>query len=306
MRIPLRPPARVLASSVIGAIGKVGSNRLSLVAAGVGFFGMLSIFPALAALIALLSLITEPNVAVVQLEEFRDLMPADVFDILHAQVLKLVTTSSSELGWAGLISILVAFWSARAGVGAMMQGLNAVYGLKSRAGFRHYVRALLLTFALLAVGIVALLTVVVAPVVLAFLPLGSTVSVILDGVRWIIGIVVIFVGIGLLYRFGPNRSNASSGWLTPGSVFSVLAWACVSIAFSTYVAQFGSYNEVYGSIGAVMAMLVWLWISSLVVLFGAAINAEIERRLISQSTQDPENQAQSPLAPLDTNEALGG
>lgn len=284
MAVPLRLPPRMYAGASLGAFKKIGANYISLTAAGVAFFGMLSLFPALAALIAILSLIADPDVVVMELEAFRTLMPEDVYEILNAQIVGLVSTSSNRLGWAGLLSILLAWWSARAGVGAMMHGLNVVYGLQSRASWRHYLRAMMLTAALVAVGIVALLTVVVAPIALALLPFGNLVSFLLDALRWVIGVAVIFGGIGLLYRFGPNRSGISIGWLTPGAVFSGVAWVVVSVAFSYYVAQFGNYNEVYGSIGAVMAMLMWLWISSFVVLIGASLNAELEDRLAAQAT----------------------
>lgn len=283
MAVPLRLPPRMYAGASLGAFKKIGANYISLTAAGVAFFGMLSLFPALAALIAILSLIADPDVVVMELEAFRTLMPEDVYEILNAQIVGLVSTSSNRLGWAGLLSILLAWWSARAGVGAMMHGLNVVYGLQSRASWRHYLRAMMLTAALVAVGIVALLTVVVAPIALALLPFGNLVSFLLDALRWVIGVAVIFGGIGLLYRFGPNRSGISIGWLTPGAVFSGVAWVVVSVAFSYYVAQFGNYNEVYGSIGAVMAMLMWLWISSFVVLIGASLNAELEDRLAAQA-----------------------
>ncbi|WP_300038442.1 YihY/virulence factor BrkB family protein [uncultured Roseobacter sp.] len=278
MIAPLRYPLATYRAAAFAAFGQVGRNNISLIAAGVAFFSMLSLFPALAALIAVLSLIADPAVVVMQLEQFKGLMPADVYDILNAQIVGLVSTSSDKLGWAGGISLFLALWSARAGTGAVMQGLNAVYGKEGRATWRHYVRALFLTVSLVSVGVVALLMVVVVPVALAFLPLGPVAGFTLQVLRWTIALAVIFAGIGLLYRYGPNRSGIPIGWVTPGAVFSVLAWAAVSITFSYYVSHFGNYNEVYGSIGAVIAMLVWLWISTFIVLVGAALNAELELR----------------------------
>lgn len=271
-------PTSLRFGALFAAFGQIGRNNLGLIAAGVAFFSMLSLFPALAALIALLSLVADPAVVVVQLEELRELMPADVYDILNAQIVGLVSASSDALGWAGFVSVLAALWSARAGVGALIHGLNVVYDTEGRATWRHYVRALLLTVALVAVGVIALLTVVIAPVALSFLPLGSGTVVIIDLLRWVTAIAVIFVGIGLLYRYGPNRRPETTRMLTAGSVFAAVSWAVLSIGFSYYVGYFGNYNEIYGSIGAVIAMLVWLWISSFLVLFGAAWNAEIEAR----------------------------
>jgi len=269
------------------SIAHVGESNLSLVSAGVAFFSMLSLFPALAAVIAVLGLISDPVVVVAQLEDMRGLLPDDVYDIINAQVVSLVTTSSDRLGWAGLISVFLALWSARAGVGAMMQGLNSAYGQRNRNTAKHYFRALMLTVALVAVGIVALLSLVVTPVFLAFFPLGIIGTILVDSLRWIVATVVLFAGVGILYRFGPNRRPARVQWLSVGAVVAVVFWVVLSVGFSYYVANFGNYNQVYGSIGAVIAMLVWLWISSFLVLFGAALNAQIELRTEVDSTVGP-------------------
>lgn len=266
------------------AFAQVGENNLSLISAGVAFFAMLSLFPALAALIAVLGLISDPVVVVAQLEEVRGLLPEDVYEILNSQVLTLVTARADTLGWAGLLSLLVALWSARAGTGAMITGLNAVYYEPNRNTAHHYLRALLLTVGLMAVGIVALLMVVVVPALLAFFPVGRFYYIVADVIRWSIALTVVLGGIGLLYRFGPNRRPARVAWLTPGSFLAVLSWAAVSVGFSYYVANFGNYNEVYGSIGAVIAMLIWLWLTSFLILFGAALNAQLEMRTLPDST----------------------
>jgi membrane protein len=248
---------------------------------------MLSLFPALAALVALLSLISDPVVVIAQLEEMRGLLPDDVYKIMNKQIVSLVTTSSETLGWAGAISVLAALWSARAGVGAMMIGLNSVYHQRNRNFARHYLQALVLTFGLVMVGIIALLTVVIAPIFLSFIPLGTFGVIVADLIRWTIAITVLLAGIGVLYRFGPNRRGARARWLTVGAVFAVVSWAIVSYVFSYYVANFGNYNQVYGSIGAVVAMLVWLWISSFLVLVGASWNAQVEMRTLVDTTTGP-------------------
>lgn len=266
------------------SLAQIAENDTTLVSAGVAFFAMLSLFPALAALIALLGLIADPFLVQSQMEGLRAFMPADVFDIVFAQVTSLVTASTDTLGWAGILSLCFALWSARAGVGAMMIGLNNVYQERKRTAARHYFKALMLTLMLVVVGIVAVLTLVIAPVVLAFFPLGPFGTAVAEAARWLIAIMVLFVGVGVLYRFGPNRKAARLPWLTAGAILAVGLWAVVSIGFSYYVANFGSYNRIYGSIGAVIAMLVWLWISSFLVLFGASLNAQIEMRTRRDST----------------------
>ena len=277
---------------------QVGETNLALVSAGVGFFVMLALFPAMAAIIALLSLISDPVVVIAQLEELRGLLPDEVYKILNTQIVSLVTTSPDTLGWASLISILAALWSARAGVAAMMTGLNAVHGEKNRATMSHYIRALLLTAGLVGVGIVSVLTLVVTPVVLSFFPLGWVGTVLIEALRWIVAIVVLLAGVSVLYRYGPNRVVSEGRAIRAGAVVAVSSWAVLSVVFSYYAANFGNYNQVYGSIGAVIAMLVWLWLSSFLILLGAVVNAQIEKYAygleVAEGTSPFEDQLEPP------------
>jgi len=264
--------------AIKGSIALISASNLSLISAGVAFFSMLSLFPALAALIAMLGLIADPVFVVAQLEEVRGLLPNDVYEIINKQVVGLVTARSDTLGWAGLLSLLVALWSARAGVAAMMIGLNNVYGTKNRNMIWHYVRALFLTLMLVVVMIVAVISLIVTPVVLAFFPLGLIGTLLVDALRWIVAVGVLLAGAAVLYRFGPNRRGAKMRWFSAGALLAVSSWIVLSVGFSYYVSNFGNYNQVYGSIGAVIAMLIWLWISSFLVLLGGALNAQIELR----------------------------
>ncbi len=264
---------------------QIRNTNLTLISAGVGFYGMLSLFPAIAALIAVMSLISDPAVVTAQLSEMRELLPDDVYEIFNAQIVKLVTTSSDTLGWASIISVSAALWSARAGVAAMMLGLNEVHGEANRSTALHYFRALLLTLALVGVGVVSLVTLVIAPVVLAFFPLGGVASILADVVRWIIAVGVLLAGLSVLYRYGPNLEGVKPRSIRIGAIFAVLSWAVLSVLFSNYVANFGNYNQVYGSIGAVIAMLLWLWLSSFLILLGAVVNVQVERHFFDSTDQ---------------------
>lgn len=265
-----------------GGAAQVGDTNLALLSAGVGFFAMMSLFPALAALIAVMSLNADPAVVTVQIEEIRTLLPTDVYNIVNRQIVSPVSSRPDTLGLASATSIFLALWTARAGVSAMMTGLNAVHGEKNRATASHYLRAILLTRMLMSVGVVSLLTLVVTPVVLAFFPLGTLGSILVELVRWAIAVTVLLAGVLLLYRYGPNKARGSTRAIRPGAVVAVACWAIVSMAFSYHVSNFGNYNEVYGSIGAVIAMLVWLWISSFLILLGAVVNAQVEKLVYHQ------------------------
>ena len=263
-------------------------KRLGLIAAGVAFYAILAVFPGIAATIALWGIIGDPGLALAQMEEFRALMPGDVYQLLAAQLTKLETTDGLTLGWASLLSFGFALWSARAGVAALMQGLNAIYDAPNRSGLSHYLRAILLTLSLIGVMLVAMACIVVLPVVLAFLPLGPWTNFGVELLRWCVGIAVLVVGFAIIYRLGPNLQGARPRLISPGAFFAVIGWLLASTGFSIYLQNFGNYNEVYGSIGAVIVMLMWLFISAYLVLLGGALNAELARaRRARQASPEP-------------------
>jgi len=252
-----------------------GRVHLGLIAAGVAFFGMFSIFPGLAALIALFGLVADPEIVGEQLQAMQELIPAEAYVLISDQTNRLLAAQTETLGLTTLISIFLAVWAARAGVAALIQGLNAINGKPNRGGLWHYVVALFLTVTLMFICVVALLSVVVAPILLAFLPISAVTAWLLEAVRWAVTFLIMMTGLSVLYRYGPNRRGDRMRWITPGAFFVVLVWVVASVGFSYYLTNFGSYNEVYGSIGAVIAMLMWLYISAYLVLMGAALNVVV-------------------------------
>lgn len=252
------------------------SNRhIGLIAAGVAFFGMFGVFPGIAAIIAVFGLIADPVVVAEQLELMRDVIPPDAYDIFAAQVQSLLSARSETLGWATFVSIMLALWSSRAAVGALMSGINAIEGAPLRNGFRQMAVALLLTASLVMLATVALLSVVVIPVVLAFLPINLSLAWFLEGLRWVVALTVLFMGLSILYRYGPNMKPNRRPWRTVGAAVVVVVWIAASVGLSFYLTNFASYNEVYGSIGAVIGLLLWLYISAYLILMGAILNAKL-------------------------------
>ena len=256
----------------------LGEKNAGLISAGVAFYGLFAIFPGLAATISLFGLLADPAVVDSQLELMRGLMPPSVFSLFEAQIDGLLAAGSATLGLTTLISIGLALWSARTGVAALIRGLNAIFERPNRGSIRHVLVALLLTICLVGSTIVALLMVVVAPVVLAIIPFDTNAGLILEVVRWSVAISVLLFGLGILYRYGPNRRFARLGWITPGAFLVVVLWIGMSAAFSIYVANFGTYNEVYGSLGAVIALLFWFYLSAYLIFVGAALNHTLDRR----------------------------
>ncbi|MCA0135844.1 YihY/virulence factor BrkB family protein [Pseudosulfitobacter pseudonitzschiae] len=262
-------------------------KNMMLIAAGVAFYSILAVFPAIAAVIAIWGIVADPEVVAVEVDKFRAVLPQEVYDLISQQIAQLVNGDRTTLTWASAVSLTLALWTSRAGVAAVMRGLNAIYGQPNRAGLSHYIRAMLLTLTLVGVALVALACVVLAPIVIRFVPFGIANSGLIELSRWVVMIVVLYAGISLLYRMGPVKREARMKWFTPGAIFATLGWTAASIGFSVYLQNFGNYNEIYGSIGAVIALLMWLFISAFLVLLGGSINAHFERERWQRRAQDP-------------------
>jgi len=270
----------------------MGERQLSLVAAGVAFYGMLAVFPAIAALIAVVGFWSDPIVVQDTLNLLAEFLPPEAFAIVSDQTQRLIAATSRNLGWASIVSVLAAAWSARLGVGALAQGLNAIYGGSLRSTLWDMALALGLTAVLIGVGIVAIAAILLAPLVLAavtpFLPPGSSVPLIAETVSWGVSALALIVGLGLFYRYGPNRPDGRrSPFLSPGLFLAMTVWGLASVGFTLFLANFGNYNEIYGSIAAVIALLMWFYLSAFAVLIGGALNYALETDL---SPQAPEAQ----------------
>lgn len=263
--------------SLLKAIGDdIGNKNLTLTAAGVAFFTMFSLFPSLAALIALWGIWADAETVSRTLEPLADVIPQDVYIILFDQINGIAETTTGTLGLAGVISLLLAFWAARAGVGAMMRAMNVVYDMPNRSLLRHYSQALGMTMSLVILTIIGLWATVIIPTITAFLPLGEFDKTIVAVTKWGVGLSVLYWGISLIQRYGPNQKGCR-GYSVPGAVFSTLGSIGASIALSFYIQHFNSYNETYGSLGAVIALLMWLYLNALLVLIGGVLNAQLTK-----------------------------
>lgn len=281
MHLPARVWWRVLGRVVGGADEK----NIGLFAAGVAFYALLSLFPALAAVIAFWGYFWDPALLREQLDVAQRLLPPEAFTILSDQVAALIAANKSTLQLTSLLSVSLAVWTARNGVGALIRGLNTMYRQSNRANpLRRFGVAILLTLILILVGVFAFVSVVIMPAVLSLLPLTSGVGMVIVLGKWVVVLLVVFFGIGLLYRYGTNRRAARVPWITTGAFVALVLWATGSAAFSAYLRNFSSFNEVYGSLGAVVALLFWLYLSAYVVLFGAQLNAELELVMHADST----------------------
>lgn len=255
----------------------VGRDHLSIIAAGVAFFAVLSIFPSIAALISLYGLVADPADVGRSLAVVEPVLPPDVFSILKGQVDQLVGAGPSRLGLASGVSIAVALWLSRAGVMALIEGLNVVYReTDTRNILLLNLVALGLTVLFTLVAIAALLGVVALPVLLRYSDLGwlGLALARLTPLALLGGAVMLVIG--LLYRYGPKRAPANKRWVSYGAAFATLGWLLVSALLSVYISRFADFNETYGSLGAIIGLMFWLYASAFVVLLGAELNAEME------------------------------
>jgi membrane protein len=252
--------------------------ELDLISAGVAFFGFLALFPATAALIAIWGTLFDPAVIQTQLDLLKGFLPPDALSLVQAQVKALMQMRGSQLGWTTAFSTMFALWSARAGVAALIRGLNAIHHMPNRRSGHHQLQAILLTLALIGLAMSAMLVTVVAPLVIGLLPLPGDDAVLLHRANLALGVGLVLTSLALAYRFGPNHGPTRPPLLSWGLLVAVVLWAMAARGFMLYLANFPSYNRVYGSIGAVAVLLIWLYVSAYTVLLGAAVDAELHRK----------------------------
>jgi membrane protein len=264
---------------------QVGEDRLLAVAAGVVFYGLLAVFPAVTALVSVYGLFASPSAISGHLSLASGILPQGVVDILREQIDRLTSGSGAKLGFGFVFGLVVALWSANAGMKAIMDALNVVYGEKEKRSFiKLNLVALAFTLAGIASLLVALGAVVILPIALNYLGLQTATGLIFRLARWPLLLVVIIVGLAVLYCYGPSRREPRWQWISLGSVFAATTWLASSALLSWYLSNFANYDVTYGSLGAGIGMMMWMWISSIVILLGAQLNSEIERQSALEST----------------------
>ncbi|AZO82215.1 ribonuclease (plasmid) [Bosea sp. Tri-49] len=267
---------------------EVDRDRVLAVAAGVTFYGLLAVFPALAAFISLYGLIASPETVVEHLSILATIMPADAYELLREQSLKLSSQGEGKLGMSLIISLALSIWSANAGMKAVFDALNVAYGEDEKRGFVALnLISLAFTAGVLIFALVGGFAVIAVPLLLEWLYLGPVAEPIIQVGRWPMLIVVLAAGLSVLYRFGPSRDQAQWRWVSPGAIVAVLVWISASISFSWYVANFENYDKTYGTVGAAIGLMMWMWISATIILVGAELNAESERQTDRDTTRGP-------------------
>ncbi|GJD49549.1 hypothetical protein OPKNFCMD_2280 [Methylobacterium crusticola] len=260
-------------------------DRVLATAGGVAFFTLLAVFPGMATIVSLYGLLSDPRVISQHVGLLAGILPAGVLVLLTDEMTRIAQKSSGTLSSASAISLAIAVWSANSGVSYLFDSLNVIYKEREkRTLFQFYCTTLLFTisgiiFVLGAIGIV-----VVLPVVLGGLGLGTAADAFLRVARWPALLAVVGASLSLVYRYGPSRREAKWRWVTWGGSVAALLWVITSVLFSWYVASFDSYNRTYGSLGAGVGFMTWMWLSIVIVLLGAEFNSELERQTARDST----------------------
>jgi membrane protein len=262
-----------------------GRDRLLAVAAGVVFYALLALFPAITALVSSYALFAKASTINDHLATLAGILPSGAFDIVRDQVNRVLEKGDVKLGFAFAFSFLLAVWSANGGTKAMMDALNVAYEEEEKRGFfKLNAVSLAFTFGGLIAALLAIGSIVAVPIILATIGLGSVADAVLRIGRWPVLIVAMLLGLAVLYRYGPSRRSARWQWLTTGSVFATVTWLLGSALLSFYLSNYANYDATYGSLGAAIGLMVWMWMSTIVVLLGAELNAEIEHQTAADTT----------------------
>ena len=262
-------------------------DRVLSVAAGVTFYILLALFPALAALVSLYGFIADRASIAEHLGLLSGVFPDGALSIIKDQVERIAGQKSS-LGLAFFGSLAVSLWTANAGMKGLFEAMNVVNGEDEKRSFLTLnFLSLCFTLAAIAFLLLALGAIVVVPIFFSFAGWTTVGGQTLSLLRWPLLFFTVLTVLAVLYRYGPSRRNAKWKWITGGSVISALLWLSGTLLFSWYVANFANYNATYGSLGAVVGFMTWIWLSAIVVLLGGELNAEIEHQTARDSTVGP-------------------
>lgn len=273
---------------ILSRTGKrISADNTTIVAAGVAFYAFVAVVPALAATIGIYGLVSDPTAVSNQITSFAKVLPHEVLPMIEEQ-LKRITTNVGAASMSTIIGLLIALYSSASATKALIQGMNICYGEREKRSFiKLNLIAIVMTVGAIVAVLLAFSLVAIIPAILQNISFGLHVDNVINYARWPILLVGFITGLSFVYRYGPSRQDAKWSWVTWGAAVAALLWVGASGLFSLYVAKFGSYDKTYGSLGAIVVFLMWLWLSALSVLVGAELNAEMERQTLKDTTDGP-------------------
>ncbi|NAZ35426.1 YihY/virulence factor BrkB family protein [Rubellimicrobium sp. CFH 75288] len=284
-------------SLAVNVYKEMTEDRISLLAAGVAFYGLAAIFPTVLLTMAIAGLFVDPATVQAQFQNLAEVLPDEAAVIITDQAVEVAGGTETGLGLAAILGLLIALYSASRGVASLMEGLNVAYEVRETRGLvRYYATLFALTLGVILGFLLIVAVLAVLPVVIAALPLGPFGDAALRFLRWPLVLVILALGLAVLYRYGPDRGDVPWHWISPGAVVACILWLIGTWLFSLYVANFTDYNASFGALGGVIILLTWLWLSAYIVLMGAELNDEIARQDVEESPPD--------TAPVETAKAV--
>ncbi len=284
-RTPSELPPLGWRDIVLRVWANIARHRVLAIAAGITFYGLLAIFPGIAAALALYGFFADPHSAQGLFDQLSGILPGGGQDVLRDQITRITAQPAARLGFAFILGLLISLWTASSGVRALIDALNIVYGEEEKRSLvKLYASSIVATIAAIIFFLLVSLALIVLPVIFDYLWLGGFSKFLLNILRWPLLFFIGAFALAVIYRYGPSRHQARWRWISWGSAGATIAWVVASLLFSWYAANFGSYNKTYGSLGAVIGFMTWMWISAIVMLLGAEINAEMEHQTVRDTT----------------------
>lgn len=285
---PAQIPARGWSDILRRTFQQLGEDNLSIVAAGMAFYAFTAMVPALAAVVAIYALVNDPATVTGHIESMAHLLPEQTRPILHEQLSRL-TADNESAGWGAVIGIGIAIFGAMKAMSALITGLNIAYDEEEKRGVvKLYATALALTLASVVGAILAIGLVAVAPALLRVVSGDETAKLLVNILRWPVVAALFAFALSVAYRYAASRDKPRWHWVSWGASAATVLWLLGSAAFSFYLSRFGDYEGTYGSLGAIVAFLMWLFLTSYVILLGAELDAEMERQTVRDTTDEPE------------------
>lgn len=271
---------------------EIKADHVQIVAAGVGFYFFLALFPTIVAAISVYTLVLEPSQIEEQISRLSTVLPDQAFGMLIEFLQPVLEQSKKEIGWGLTFSIAISLWSANKGTSALFEGVNIAYNeMDKRSFIKKNLLTLVFTLGAVVLGLISLLFIIFFPILIEKVGLPKQIENIIGWSRWVVLGIILILSLSMVYKIAPNRSNPRFAWVSPGAIFGTVFWLAGSLLFSWYVKNFGSYDDLYGSFAAVIILMLWLFLTAFIVLLGAEINSELEH----QTTYDTTVGEQKPM-----------